>query len=105
YIVESIRKPRLKVVEGWEPIMPQYDMDQLKAEELDDLVIYIRSLRPGDLRFKVERFPLPVGAPVERPKEPAPARKVTHPFFGSIRSFPTHGRSTSGITTEPSACW
>jgi cytochrome c oxidase subunit 2 len=105
YIVESIRKPRAKVVEGWEAIMPAYDSEQATDEEVKALVAFIKSLKPGDLKSKEERFPPPVGAPVERPKERPPARKVNHAFFASIRSFPTHGRSTSGITTEPSACW
>ncbi|MBN9118271.1 MAG: cytochrome c [Planctomycetes bacterium] len=52
YIVESIRKPRAKVVEGWEAIMPAYDEDQASAEDLNALVAYIRSLKRGDLEPK-----------------------------------------------------
>ena len=48
YIIESIRRPRLKVVDGWEGIMPAYDESQVSAEELNALVAYIRSLKKGD---------------------------------------------------------
>ncbi|MCI0700028.1 MAG: c-type cytochrome, partial [Planctomycetia bacterium] len=65
YIKESIRKPKAKVVDGWEPIMPAYDSEKVTAEELNALVAYIRSLKRG---AKEDKFPPPVGAPVERPK-------------------------------------
>ena len=71
YIIESIRRPRLKVVEGWEPIMPVYFEQHASNEDVNALVAYIRSLKRGD-GTKEERFPLPVGAPTERPKELAP---------------------------------
>lgn len=47
YVFESIRKPRAKVVAGWEPIMPAYDVEQLPAEELSAVIAYIRSLGKG----------------------------------------------------------
>lgn len=66
YIIESIRRPRLKQVEGWEPIMPAYDESQVSAEELNALVAYIRSLKKGGTPDNTQRFPPPVGAPTER---------------------------------------
>jgi cytochrome c oxidase subunit 2 len=71
YIIESIRKPKAKVVEDWEPIMPAYDKTQATAEELNALVAYIRSLKKGAPEPK-ERLPAPFGAPTERTKPPPP---------------------------------
>lgn len=61
YLVESIRNPRAKVVEGWEPIMPAYDAEKLPAEDLSKLVAYIRGMKKGGA--KAEAFPAPVGPP------------------------------------------
>jgi cytochrome c oxidase subunit 2 len=66
YIMESIRKPKRKVVDGWEPIMPAYDEGQVTAEELNQLVAYVRSLRKGTTPDRTEHFPAPNGAPTER---------------------------------------
>ena len=71
YIIESIRRPRAKVVEGWNPIMPIYDTDKVSDEEVLALVAYIKARKRGDPMPKGNEFPPPVGAPVERP-EPAP---------------------------------
>lgn len=65
YIIESIRRPRLKVVDGWEAIMPAYDEDQVSAEELNALVAYIRSLKKGQTPDRTERTPAPNGAKTE----------------------------------------
>lgn len=70
YIIESIRKPRLKVAEGWEPIMPAYDETQATAEDLNALVAYIRSLKKGQTPKRTEQFPAFVGAPTDRTKSP-----------------------------------
>ncbi|MFM8271080.1 MAG: cytochrome c oxidase subunit II [Gemmata sp.] len=72
YIVESIRRPRLKKVEGWEAIMPAYDESQVTAEELNALVAYIRSLRRGTTPNNTQQFPPPVGAPTERNQSTVP---------------------------------
>ncbi|QJW93851.1 cytochrome c oxidase subunit II [Frigoriglobus tundricola] len=73
YIIESIRRPRLKVVDGWEAIMPAYDETQVSAEELNAVVAYIRSLRKGTTPDRTERFPAPNGAPTERQQSPQPS--------------------------------
>ena len=49
----------------------------------------------------------PSGQPPDRPDcedSGGSQNGTTHPF-GPIRSLPTHARSTSGTTIEPSACW
>ncbi|AMV24520.1 Cytochrome c oxidase subunit 2 precursor [Gemmata sp. SH-PL17] len=72
YIIESIRRPRLKAVEGWEKIMPAYDESQVSAEEMNALVAYIRSLKKGTTPDNTQRFPAPVGAPTERTPSTVP---------------------------------
>lgn len=66
YIMQSIRRPKLKVVDGWEPGMPAYDESQVTAEQLNQLVAYIRSLRKGTTPDQNAWFPAPAGAPTER---------------------------------------
>lgn len=63
YLFDSIRKPRLKVVEGWTPIMPAYDAEQLPAEELSAVIAYLRSIGRGAKDGEAAPFPAPVGAP------------------------------------------
>lgn len=75
YIIESIRRPRLKVVDGWEAIMPAYDESQVSAEELNALVAYIRSMRKGTTPPQTAHFPAPNGAPTERTQSPPPPKK------------------------------
>lgn len=67
YIIESILKPREKVVEGWEPIMPHYQ-GQVTEEDLNKVVSYIKSLKPGKTIPPNERFPAPDGAPRQPPE-------------------------------------
>jgi cytochrome c oxidase subunit 2 len=64
YIRESILRPRAKVVEGWQAIMPTYQ-GQVSEEEVIQLIAYIKSLRPGTTPIRTEDFPAPVGAPTE----------------------------------------
>lgn len=75
YIKESIRKPKAKVVDGWETIMPAYDDKQVSDKELDYLVAYIRSLKKGTTPDRTEKFPAPVGAPTTREQPPTSPKK------------------------------
>ena len=43
YLRESILDPSAQIVDGYQPIMPEYG-DQLNDEQVDALVAYIRSL-------------------------------------------------------------
>lgn len=72
YIMESIRKPKMKVVDGWEAIMPAYDETMVSAEEMNALVAYIRSLKKGGTPTRTEKFPAPNGAPTERTPSTVP---------------------------------
>ena len=73
YIMESILKPRAKVVEGWEPIMPSFE-GQVTAHDLVALTQFIRSLKRGTTPDPTAHFPAPVGAPTERPEPTSPKR-------------------------------
>ena len=64
YLMESILRPKQKIREGWEPIMPSYE-GQVSAEDLTKLIAYIRSLKRGDTPKRTEHFPVPVGAPTQ----------------------------------------
>jgi cytochrome c oxidase subunit 2 len=71
YIKRSILKPRDRVVEGYEPLMPSYE-GQVSETDLDNLVAYIRSLQPGGTPHRTDRMPAPVGAPTERSPQAEP---------------------------------
>jgi cytochrome c oxidase subunit 2 len=72
YIHESILKPRAKIHQGWEPIMPTFE-GQLHDESLglgqeeaiNALIAYIKSIGPGQTPKRTDEFPAPVGAPTE----------------------------------------
>jgi cytochrome c oxidase subunit 2 len=66
YLRESILYPEVKVVQGWEPIMPTFK-GQVNEEEIIQLINYIRSLERGRTPDRTEEFPAPVGAPTVPP--------------------------------------
>ncbi len=76
YILESILKPRAKIAQGYEPIMPSYE-GQVSADDLAAVVEYIRSLRPGGSPDATDKMPAPVGAQTvgPQPKTTSPEKK------------------------------
>jgi cytochrome c oxidase subunit 2 len=70
YIRESIVRPRAKIREGWEPIMPHFGPDKVSPEDVNKLVAYIKSLKKGDTPKRTDNWEAPVGAPTE-PQPPA----------------------------------
>lgn len=58
YIRESILDPRAKIAAGWEPIMPTF-RGQITEEDLIPLVVYVKSLRPGQTPLRTEEAPPP----------------------------------------------
>jgi len=44
YLFNSIVAPHEQVVEGYEPIMPEFYSDQLDEQQINDLVEYVKSL-------------------------------------------------------------
>jgi cytochrome c oxidase subunit 2 len=67
YIMESIRRPRAKVREGWEPIMPAFGPDKVSEDDLIKVVAYIKSMRKGEMPVRTEDWTAPVGAITEPP--------------------------------------
>jgi cytochrome c oxidase subunit 2 len=70
YLRESIRNPRAKVVQGWQPIMPPYGPEQVDELGLIQLVAYIKGLRPGMTPSRTEAFPSPAVAAEQQEKKP-----------------------------------
>jgi cytochrome c oxidase subunit 2 len=62
YIRESILRPAAKVVDGYDPIMPTFE-GQVNAEEMIQLIEYIRYLRPGQTPKRTEEAEPPVARP------------------------------------------
>ncbi|AMV26685.1 Cytochrome c oxidase subunit 2 precursor [Gemmata sp. SH-PL17] len=71
YLVESIRKPRVKVVDGWVPIMPAYNAEQISDEDMNAVVAYIKSLKTSTTP-KVQPTPPPTAPTVVPPVTPPP---------------------------------
>ena len=67
YLRESIRRPRAKVREGWEPIMPAFGPDKVSEEDLVKVIAYLKSLRKGQTPVRTEDWVPPIGAPTETP--------------------------------------
>jgi len=63
YIALSIRVPTKHIRDGWKPIMPAFSTRQVGEQELRDLILYIKSLKPGDLPSRNEYTPAPIGGP------------------------------------------
>ena len=77
YIRESIRQPRAKIVQGWKPIMPQFDPpagpndptdNRMSEEDLQNLVAFIKYLKAGDMKRRNEQTPPPIAAEPDEPK-------------------------------------
>jgi cytochrome c oxidase subunit 2 len=69
YIRESIVAPSAKVVAGWEPIMPTFQ-GQVAAEDINQLIAFIRGLKRGETPQRVEAYPPPTSTPhIEEPKK------------------------------------
>jgi cytochrome c oxidase subunit 2 len=69
YLHDHILHPGQQVVEGWENIMPPYQ-GQISAQEVVELIEFIKSLRRGQTPKRVESYPPPVTTPpINSPKE------------------------------------
>lgn len=65
YLRESIRKPRQKIREGWEPIMPAYGTEgsnALSEEDMVKVIAYIKSLRKGETPVLNQNWVPPIGS-------------------------------------------
>jgi cytochrome c oxidase subunit 2 len=62
YIRESIWDPGAKIVAGYENIMPTFK-GQVSAQEVNELIAFIQSLKRGDTPRRVEEYPPPSTTP------------------------------------------
>lgn len=53
YIRESILSPQAKIVAGFQPLMPGFS-GQLNQDQVNDLIAYIKTLKPSDGRATVD---------------------------------------------------
>jgi cytochrome c oxidase subunit 2 len=58
YLRESILNPKAKIVAGYQPIMPPF-AGQIDEAELQQVIAYIKSLRPGETPTRNEQTPPP----------------------------------------------
>jgi len=73
YIRNAIRNPTMHVRSGWKPIMPAYHTGLATENDLYNLIAYVRSLKPGNLPYRTEKSPTPIGgAPAISQDNPAP---------------------------------
>lgn len=80
YLRESIRKPRAKIREGWEAIMPAYGVDgpsPLSEEDLIKVIAYIKSLKKGETPTLNQNWVPPIGSntgpAAEEPQQTPPS--------------------------------
>jgi cytochrome c oxidase subunit 2 len=62
YIRESILYPSVKIVAGYENIMPTYK-GEVDEEEIFKLIAFLKSLKHGETPSRVEKFPPPATTP------------------------------------------
>ena len=62
YLRESILHPGAKIVAGYEDIMPTFE-GQVSAEEINELIAFIKALKQGETPRRVEEFPPPATTP------------------------------------------
>jgi cytochrome c oxidase subunit 2 len=61
YIRTAIRNPSEHVRSGWKAIMPPFHSGLATDTDIFNLTAFIKSLQPGDLPYRNERSPTPIG--------------------------------------------
>jgi cytochrome c oxidase subunit 2 len=69
YIHRHIRGPRNEVVSPYKPIMPTFGPDQMDDLELQDLIVFIKTLGRDQTPTRNEYTPAPEQEPVEKKQE------------------------------------
>jgi cytochrome c oxidase subunit II len=72
YLRESIRRPKARIVAGYEPIMPEFDEDRLSETELQQIIAFIKTLKTGDTPARNERTPPPLPDEWKKPEGESP---------------------------------
>ena len=71
YIRESILDPGAKVVAGYENIMPTF-AGQISQEEIFQIIVWLKTLKPGEMPRRVEESGPPAGTPQINAREEKP---------------------------------
>jgi len=71
YIRESILDPGAKVVAGYENTMPTF-AGQISQEEIFQIIVWLKTLKPGQMPQRVEESGAPSGTPQINPREEKP---------------------------------
>jgi cytochrome c oxidase subunit 2 len=71
YVRESILDPGAKVVAGYENIMPTF-AGQISQEEIFEIIVWLKTLKPGEMPRRVEESSPPAGTPPINPREEKP---------------------------------
>ena len=61
YIRTAIRNPSEHVRSGWKAIMPAFHSGLATENDIYNLTAFIKSLKPGDLPYRNEKSPTPLG--------------------------------------------
>jgi len=59
YIRRSIREPAADIVDPYQPIMPTFGPDQMSSDDLENLLVFIKTLGPNQTPTRNERTPAP----------------------------------------------
>jgi cytochrome c oxidase subunit 2 len=62
YIRESVYNPSAQIVAGFQNIMPTFK-GQVSEEEMNQLIEFIKGLKPGETPRRVDEFPPPSSTP------------------------------------------
>jgi cytochrome c oxidase subunit 2 len=71
YLRRSILQPSAQIVAGFHDIMPPF-AGEISEEEVNALIAYIQSLKPGETPTRVESYPPPTYTPVIEPEKIQP---------------------------------
>jgi len=73
YIYNAIRNPSMHIRTGWQAIMPAFHIGLATENDLYNLTQYIKSLRNGDLPYRTDKSPAPIGGAPKSSQGTAPA--------------------------------
>jgi cytochrome c oxidase subunit 2 len=62
YIRDSVYEPGKQIVLGWDDLMPTFK-GQVSADEINELIAFLKSLHHGETPKRVEEYPPPAGTP------------------------------------------
>ena len=89
YIKNAIRNPSMHIRTGWQSIMPAFHIGLATEIDIINLTQFIKSMKAGDLPYRMEKSPTPIGGapkasagavpPSPAPPAPMPENKAPMP--------------------------